>query len=324
MGVRIITMTASKFTDSPFLTINQAAYAAWRRWKLTGYPTESSFLSVDISDPFNIDNHTLEKIISKISKVGSVHYRTRLDNPADKSVPWRIGCQLGLERLDGNLCSDADSLSSLCVREQGSRHEGYIPYTNRPLSWHTDGYYNLPGEQIRAMVLHCARPAASGGENRLFDPEILYIRLRDENPAYIDALMDEDVMTIPPNVENGVQLRGARTGPVFSIDPDTGTLHCRYTARKRNILWKDDPLVQEAVMYIEDLLNSDDDHIYTVRLRAGEGLISNNALHNRTGFIDDPNTGQVRLIYRARYYDRIRGTEFSTIYSQENQHVMVE
>jgi hypothetical protein len=38
-------------------------------------------------------------------------------------------------------------------------------------------------------------------------------------------------------------------------------------------------------------------------LQAGEGLISNNVLHNRTAFEDGP--GHRRLIYRARFYDRI-------------------
>ena len=44
------------------------------------------------------------------------------------------------------------------------------------------------------------------------------------------------------------------------------------------------------------------------RLQPGEGLISNNALHCRSGFRDDPATGRTRLVYRARYYDRIADT----------------
>jgi hypothetical protein len=41
------------------------------------------------------------------------------------------------------------------------------------------------------------------------------------------------------------------------------------------------------------------------RLEPGWGLICNNVLHTRTGFTDGP---VPRLIYRARYYDRIAGT----------------
>jgi len=36
------------------------------------------------------------------------------------------------------------------------------------------------------------------------------------------------------------------------------------------------------------------------------GVICNNVLHTRSAFRDDP--AHPRLLYRARYYDRIRGT----------------
>ena len=78
---------------------------------------------------------------------------------------------------------------------------GTSPYTNRPLSWHTDGYYNAPEDRIRSFILHCCRNAERGGESALLDPEIAYIRLRDENPRFIAALMHDEAMTIPANHE---------------------------------------------------------------------------------------------------------------------------
>jgi hypothetical protein len=42
------------------------------------------------------------------------------------------------------------------------------------------------------MLLHCVRPAASGGVNRLLDPELAYIALRDAVPALVRALMQPD------------------------------------------------------------------------------------------------------------------------------------
>ena len=39
--------------------------------------------------------------------------------------------------------------------------------------------------------------------------------------------------------EQGIA-RAAQTGPVFSIDPASGDLHMRYTARTRSIEWKQD------------------------------------------------------------------------------------
>ncbi len=84
-------------------------------------------------------------------------------------------------RLDRNWLADDDGISSVTVPGEGGRGD-YIPYTNRPIRWHTDGYYNPPERRIRAMVLHCVAPAASGGENALLDHEIAYLLLRDAIP----------------------------------------------------------------------------------------------------------------------------------------------
>ncbi len=157
-------------------------------------------------------------------------------------------------------------------------------------------------KQIHALLLHCVRPASEGGENALLDHEIAYIRLRDENPVYIRALMAPDAMTIPANVVKGKVLRPARTGPVFSVTHDKH-LHMRYTARSRSIEWKDNPQTHAAVAALENLLVSDDPFIYRLTLQPGWGLISNNVLHDRSGFNDDKQ--HPRLLYRLRYFDRI-------------------
>jgi hypothetical protein len=67
-----------------------------------------------------------------------------------------VGAQLGLHRLDGNWLADEDGISPIAVAPAGDR-PAFIPYTNRPIKWHTDGYYHPPDSQIRAMVLHCVR-----------------------------------------------------------------------------------------------------------------------------------------------------------------------
>ncbi len=150
---------------------------------------------------------------------------------------------------------------------------GYIPYSNRRLQWHTDGYYNPPERQVRAFVLHCVTPAANGGENALLDPEIAYLRLRDENPEFIRALMAPDVLTIPANTEEGGENRPAQTGPVFSIDPVTGSLHMRYTARTRSIEWKPDAKTQNAVKALEQLLASDSPDVFRYRFSCGRRIV---------------------------------------------------
>jgi len=74
-----------------------------------------------------------------------------------------LGKQLAMETLDANLRSDEDSVSSLQVRAQAGNQ--YIPYTNKALSWHTDGYYNPLDKQIFGIIMHCVRPAVAGGVN---------------------------------------------------------------------------------------------------------------------------------------------------------------
>ncbi|MCW8956254.1 MAG: TauD/TfdA family dioxygenase, partial [Gammaproteobacteria bacterium] len=212
------------------------------------------------------------------------------------------------EVMDLHWLADETGLTSLRVVDEGIRQQ-YIPYTNRAINWHTDGYYNLASKQIHALNLHVVQQAASGGENALMDHEIAYILLRDKNPDYIRALMGPEVMIIPPRIdEGGTIARQQEPGPVFSIMP-SGDLHMRYTIRVNNVIWTDDALAQEALAYLQDILHSDSSYIYRGRLESGMGLVSNNVLHDRAAFTDDET--HKRHYYRARYFDRLAGTSIS-------------
>jgi hypothetical protein len=236
-------------------------------------------------------------------------YRSRRhlgDAPATRLALAAFARHFGLTRFEAHRSAGADGIVALEVAANGGR-VGYIPYTNLPLGWHTDGYYNYqgPGRMIRSMLLHCVRSASEGGENGLLDHEIVYIRLRDENPDYVAALMRPDAMTIPANEEANGETRAVNTGPVFVVDPDTGGLAMRYTARKRNILWRDDAITQEAVRALERVLH-EDPKIMRVRFAPGEGVICSNVLHDRLGFSTGANEESGRLVYRIRSYDRVR------------------
>jgi hypothetical protein len=290
----------------PFDLENKRDYARWRTWKLAGFPASASSLVVPLDDPGVLSASEYEAILSRCRKANMAIYDVGARH-FDKPALRRLGRQFGLERLDMNLRADEDSITSLrVVPESGGTH--YIPYTSRPLNWHTDGYYNSPEEQVRGIVMHCVQDAASGGENRLLDPEVAYLLLRDANPDYIRALMQPDAMTIPPNIEAGNQVREARSGPVFTVEKSDGSLHMRYTARTRSIRWKDDRDTRLAVGFLAELLDGDSTWTLSYRLRAGQGIICNNVLHSRTAFRDDADRGRVRLLYRARYHDRIRDT----------------
>jgi hypothetical protein len=82
-----------------------------------------------------------------------------------------------------------------------------------------------------------------------------------------------------------------------------GSLHMRYTARKRNVTWRQDTLTQQAVSALDEILHADSTFIYRATLQSGQGLISNNVLHDRSGF--DDNSDAPRLLYRLRYFDRV-------------------
>lgn len=296
---------------NPFALDNDSDYQLWRSSKLENYPTSLADLVVPVSDPRRLTPDEHEAILARCRKANMVIYTSPLSNVADKEIARRLGHQLGLERLDQNMLADDDGISSLAVHA-GGEHQHYIPYTDRPIKWHTDGYYNPPERKIRAVLLHCVCSAATGGDNGLLDHEIAYILLRDANPGFIRALMEPDAMTIPARMDEDGIARPDETGPVFSLHPVSGDLHMRYTARTRSIRWKNTPEIKAAAAFLDQLLNSDSPYIFRGRLESGMGLICNNVLHDRTAFSDDKDYR--RLLFRARYYDRIHGTELAAAY----------
>ncbi len=298
---------------SPFLLDDNRLYRRWRDWKLEGYPTDAGELVVEVADPNAPTRAEMSELERVIRKTNMVVYASPGDKPVDKALFCALGERFGLRHLDNNLLADEDGITSLQV-VPGKSTRGYIPYSNQRLLWHSDGYYNAVTNTIRAFALHCVSPAADGGDNELLDPEIVYILMRDANPAYVQALLAADVMTIPANTESGTEIRAAQSGPVFSVDSATGTLHMRYTARTRSIVWKQGTITGQAVDFLQDLLTRGSPYCFTHRLAAGQGLFCNNVLHNRTGFTDDVDKGMRRLLYRARYFDRIAHTHLNEIF----------
>ncbi len=288
---------------NPFDLADSGGYQRWRAAKLADYPQRLEELLVEVRDPRNLSLAEEDAILRLCRKTNMAIYASTLGADPDKEIVRALGRRFGLERLDDNLGADADAITSLKVQSD-ALHQGYIPYTDRPIAWHTDGYYNPPGRQIYGLLLHCVHPAAEGGENELLDHEIAYILLRDEDPEHIRALMQPDAMAIPANVVDGREIRPRQSGPVFSLRPD-GRLHMRYTARTRSIEWRDDDPTRAAVACLGRILKQPSPWHFRARLDSGQGLVSNNVLHTRSRFTDGATP---RLLYRARYYDRIRGT----------------
>ena len=290
---------------SPFSLEQEELYCKWRDQKLKDYPTDLGDLLVEINDPRKLTDTEFTAIQSRCRKTNMALYASKTGTDPDPEIPLSMGRRFGLQGLNKNWLSDETGLTSLTVVNEGIRQQ-YIPYTNKAINWHTDGYYNEVSKQIHTLNLHVVQQAASGGENALMDHEIAYILLREKNPDYIRALMSETTMTIPPRIDEGGKIaRREEVGPVFSITPD-GDLHMRYTIRVNNVMWADDPLSREALAYLEEILNGSSPYIYQGRLESGMGLVSNNVLHDRAAFTDDET--HKRFYYRARYFDRLAGT----------------
>lgn len=297
---------------TPFALGEDATYRRWREWKLINAPKSVEELLVAIGDPGRLQLRERCAIIDRCQRSNMAIFRVSGGMSNAREELRTFAARFGLTRLDTNPYAEDDGLSALRVGQGGSASD-YIPYTNRPLNWHTDGYYNDAHRSVRAMLLYCECAAAEGGETLLLDHEMVYLMLRDANPGFIAALSAPDIMTIPANTGDAAVQRGAVSGSVFSVDPGTGALHMRYTARTRSIEWKGDAASRAALAALRELVCDDSPCVLRHRLEAGEGLLCNNVLHRRTGFVDDAAKGRQRLVYRARYLDRIDGTGIAEV-----------
>ena len=294
--------------QSPFNLENADAYAVWRESKLAAGNRALNAGFVTISDPMNMRDSEVEAILTRCRDTNIALYSTPPES--DDSILRRnlraMAERLGMGDPEGHRSKGEAAIVALTVSNRPSQR-GFIPYTRKAINWHTDGYYNASDNIIRGFILHCVQDATAGGVNQILDNDIAYIRLRDENPDYIIALMHPKAMTIPETHEEDGTLRSASIGPVFSVEGID--LIMRYTARTRSIEWRDDPTTREAVAFLQNLLIEGDPLMLEAKLKPGQGVFNNNALHNRTAF-DPTEAGNHsrRIMYRVRFNNRIGST----------------
>ncbi len=149
-------------------------YASWRDARVAALnePPEPTL----IRKPEQLSSVEEQHLLQQIQSHNMALFHIENPEQFDSLALRQLGQQLGLQRLDSNLYADENAISELRVIDKGRRGE-YIPYTNRGLGWHTDGYYNIPEKSIYAFTLYCQQPAADGGENQLLNPELAYIHL---------------------------------------------------------------------------------------------------------------------------------------------------
>lgn len=295
----------------PLSISSSADFDVWARHKLSLYSPEAKQrllqpLEIDVEQGFN--NAQLITLRQQVQDYNLAIYQIAENRKIEPESINAMAAQLGLKALDANLCANEDLISVITDTSHDSpgsdQRKRYIPYSNKPLNWHTDGYYNPYHQRVRSIWLHCQQAASRGGENSFIDPEIVYILLRQENPWFIEALSHPEVMRIPANIENGKSVRDETSSSVFQVSEGFSQLEMRFSQRKRHIIWRDDSLTREALAFLNELLEQDLIWRIDYRLQAGQGVISNNTLHRRSAYEDD--AGSRRVYIRARYYNRIQ------------------
>ena len=287
--------------NSPYLLDNEDEYQAWRARKLKARQDVSATRVFELDQRGRMSRSMLQSLRKQVAAYNFVIFQSV--GEFGKADFLALNRQFGLVALDANLGADQDRVTSLQVVGDGDDRARYIPYTNRAMNWHTDGYYNPLQRRIDAFALYCVNQAGRGGGNYLFDHEMMYLLIRDQSPAALEALMCNDMLRIPANVQQNRVIRAEETGPVFSLQADGRSLNMRYTSRPQNIVWKNDKRSNEALNLVREILMAGGAMV-EVGLQPGQGMICNNILHGRQAFHDTPGK-PARLIYRARYHNAI-------------------
>ena len=256
---------------------------------------------VEIEDPCRLRKAERDAIASQCARFNLALYRFARGN-TDPDALSAFASAMGLDRRDLTLGADRRGIAPVRVARNPSGPE-MIPFTSRALNWHTDGYYNAPGQSVRGVVMHCAARAANGGETTLLDPDLVYAAMQEQDPALVEALAHPCAMTIPAHEADGALVRPARTGPVFRFLDDPPCLRMRYTMRTRSIRWRSTPDTARAVAALEAAIASLSAHHVHVRFESGEGVICNNVLHRRAAFVDGE--GSRRMMLRIRSFDPV-------------------
>jgi len=308
--------TATSRLPQPFDGVSPA-YRSWRESRLAHQAEQTAGKALfaplpcieTLSQPLETSRAILKDLCEQVQRHGFALYRWQT-NPADP-----INATAALNRLLGLAESQSDAgvvnkagLSLLSDR-QGESIGRFIPYSNRAMNWHTDGYYNDMDSAVRCFTLHCVNAASDGGSLSLMDYELLLIALYDEDPALVEHLSHPQAMMLPANKDGEGHDRPDRHVPVLytysnSTNPAVGmavgmALGMRFTARGKNIQWRNDE-TRHAMQRVLEMIEEKQDWQHTVTLQSGEGVITRNVLHRRESFSDSAEQSQ-RQILRGRY-----------------------
>lgn len=277
-------------------------YQYWRDEKLANAVNSIEQCLLEIANPSVLSTAEKDKIQYLCRTNNFALFEIKAQDDYAQAIV-QINRQVGLIDYDQHLYAQNDGLAYVTQSNKQEQRSEFIPYTNKAIGWHTDGYYNAQNNQVRAFSLFCVSPSATGGVNQWIDPQMVYLLLREDNIDVVKALSHPQAMSIPEHKMDGQVRRAKSTEAIFFIDEPSIELYMRYTQRKKNIEFLDSLEVKQAVTLLDDLLKTTTPHHFEYTMNANQGLICNNVLHNRSAFVDDPE--HPRLLLRGRYSNRV-------------------
>lgn len=272
-------------------TAKSAEFLRWAEEKEKNIPQNSDGILVNIHDINNVKTSEIAKIKETIYKYNSCIYSSKIALKSNTNLLKFVEL-VGMRTYD---CNNINSNEISTITPLQNSKINYIPYTDKPLNWHTDGYYDK--KSIFSWLLHCVNPATQGGENYLLDHELVlreYLLRNDD----INNLMAEDALTIP---ESKYTSRSEISTYIFSFKNKYKRLHMRFSMRKDNI--GTSAKANSAVIKLREIIEGNcAKYSLTYKLQKNEGIITNNILHGRKAFKDDK---VKRKLLRIRSYERL-------------------
>lgn len=268
----------------------------WRDEKLAAYPKDVGELVVELGDMTALSPAEKARILETVERANMCVY-TAGSADLDMNSLLDLGRQLGVARTDKSARhAQSDELTDSGILNRA------IPFSTRHCNWHTDATYYGSDRTVQALFLLCKRPALEGGSNKVLDHEMLYIHLRDKDPDALEVLMNRNCFNYRNPTTGAIDPH--RGGKVFWTNADGHLCH-RFSFRKTDMAWSEEHDVAAARQVLESLISDESAHVIEGRLESGMGLISNNVLHTRERLVDSDDAAQKRLLFRARFYDRV-------------------
>ena len=274
------------------LSAKSEDFIEWAAKKDLDIPSNINDLKVSISDINYVSKAEISQIKQKLTKFNCCIYASGTDLD-DNSKIMRFAQSLGMRTFDSHNIDDS-AISTISANKDENNMR-YIPYTNKGLNWHTDGYYD--SKPIFSWLLHCIEPALSGGENFLLDHELA---IREYILKYDDIiyLTNNETFSIPTDE---VAKREITSNYVCDMNNEYKKLHMNFSMRKENIIVNKDS--ESAMSKLIKIIKEDCKKYHlTYKLSKSEGIVSNNILHGRNAFKD----GRVMIkILRIRSHERL-------------------